>query len=247
MFRPAIAVFAATSAGVLLAAAPVSAEDGDVVPCSNNDYISINVSPPPPLTGNVDADDIRRFFGAIAGGSPWTPRSTTPSAFPRPVLPFMPSPTPSATPGSFVPRDAGPPPAVPDAPLWAVPNATPSSPPLSLAHARSLIDVLVSRAKACAATATPAPGSATSPVPLTDSEVAQLLETLAATRPVCTTSSTPAPTPRSFLDAIGVSALLDPFITGCAPVAPAPPPAAAAPSLLDSLGISGLLGGLLCG
>ncbi|WP_043628658.1 hypothetical protein [Nonomuraea candida] len=123
MYRHTVAVFTAASAVLLTGAAPAHAEGESAAPtarCGNFDVISINVSPPPPLAGNVTTEEISALLHSIADGTllsgfftqgmgvpavPWVPYGTPLAAspapdqagptlppFPRPSLPPLPSP-----------------------------------------------------------------------------------------------------------------------------------------------------------
>ncbi|MCF6476603.1 hypothetical protein FAF44_50980, partial [Nonomuraea sp. MG754425] len=73
MYRHTAAVATAVSAAALLAfaAAPADAENeaAPAVECSNRDGYSYNMSPPPPMSGDVSARDVEKLVNSIIGGA----------------------------------------------------------------------------------------------------------------------------------------------------------------------------------
>jgi hypothetical protein len=275
MYKHAIAVFTATSAVLMTAAGPGAAE---VAPspaetaagpaaCSNHDVISINVSPPPPLTGTVTATDVRAFVESLVGATPpgqlATPQpgasalpgtSVLPDVAALPDVSALPELAPSGLPDSV-------PSVTPGLPSFITPTPTPSSAAAALSPAESLVNEIMSRAIACV-NGTPMPASAAPYAPLIDTAgLTRLFEQLLGTPAACAApgpAATPAPTPTpsSLLAALGVDRVLGALTTGTVacqnpaadPAAvPAPGPADTAPSsrsFLDTLGVTNLLKGI---
>ncbi|SEG99206.1 hypothetical protein SAMN05444920_112287 [Nonomuraea solani] len=257
MYKQAIAVFTATSAVLAANAWPARADGGNTAlaaQCSNRDAISINVSPPPPLTGTVRAEDIRGLLQSMVAGTSlqgfFSPGLDMPDVgLDAPAAPGLApiAPQPHATPGLA--------PLAPQPYAAASPGADAAAPG-ELSPARTMLQDLVRRALACVGQPGAAPGTMAMP-PFT---IPQLLEALVttppaacapATAPAASTPAaagapveapaTPAASPASVLDALGVQRLLDTLLThpaACANLAPpAPGPAT---SLLDAIGITGL-------
>ncbi|WP_153264974.1 hypothetical protein [Nonomuraea phyllanthi] len=103
MYKQAFAAFAATS-GLLLAAGPAAAEDTETtttsaVPCSNRNGYSYNLKPPPPLTGDVRAEDVEKLIEKIMHNSALFPASAANPAAPNAAVPAPTPSVPSGTPG----------------------------------------------------------------------------------------------------------------------------------------------------
>ncbi|GAA3601373.1 hypothetical protein GCM10022419_102000 [Nonomuraea rosea] len=271
MYKHAIAVFTATSAVLMTAAGPGAAEvapspaeaAASPAACSNHDVISINVSPPPPLTGTVTATDVRAFVESLVGATPpgqlATPQpsaSVLPGTSVLPDVSALPGLAPSGLPDSV-------PSVTPGLPSFITPTPTPSSAAAAaLSPAETLVNEIMSRAIACV-NGTPMPASAAPYAPLIDTAgLTRLFEQLLGTPAACGTPSpaatpAPTPTPTSLLAALGVDRVLGALTTGTVacqdpaadPAAvPAPGPADTAPSsrsFLDTLGVTNLLKGII--
>lgn len=252
MYKQAFAAFAATS-GLLLAAGPAVAEDTETtttsaVPCSNRNGYSYNLKPPPPLTGDVRAEDVEKLIEKIMHNSALFPASAA-----------APAPVPNAA-------------ANPAAPNAAVPAPTPSVP--SGTPGRNTIESWVNQAITCAQRGgAKAPQLKSGDLDSDDYDI-WFGGAVAAPAPVCTTTTAPAapaPAPSTLLEAVGVTQLISALMTGqfaCVPqgtgataTQPLVPQSAAEPvmgtvpqvtaqqsaSLLDSLGVTDLISGLLGG
>ncbi|HEX4813514.1 MAG TPA: hypothetical protein VFV66_12270 [Nonomuraea sp.] len=86
--RP-ITALAAAASGLLLIAGAAAASSGKehtaARACSDRDYIKINVSPPPPLAGAVQTEDIGKLLKDFAAGKvPLATPTPTPTPPPTP-------------------------------------------------------------------------------------------------------------------------------------------------------------------
>ncbi|SDI86434.1 hypothetical protein [Nonomuraea jiangxiensis] len=244
MYKHAIAIFTATSAGVLLAAPPVAAENVAVLPCGNNQVVRITVIAPPELTGDVSVADVRKAVETVVSdtspASPAVPWWTLPGyaryAFPDPAPLTAPGPDPTPTP-SALPSTA---PSLPPAPSPSLPAAAPEqsapAPPAAAPTRPFTFEELVTRTIECVSRNTPP--ETTDPA-TSDADFDAVVEAIIASGAVCGTSAVPS---NSLLGSIGVSTVIRTLATGIPPCAgPAPEQFIDRPSLRESLGVSGLL------
>ncbi|MGW0804114.1 hypothetical protein [Nonomuraea sp. NPDC002799] len=125
MYKHAIAAFSATSAALLLTAGPVAAEAAVPARCSDYNAVSVNLSPPPPLAGDVDAAEVAAFLDAVVTGR--YPLTGVPDPAPGIIGPDGMPPT-AARP--LTPAELYTPAAPPVVPLAAQPVASSVVPPV---------------------------------------------------------------------------------------------------------------------